>query len=108
MLPSADSSLQGPVAPKSGRNPQESLVTLRRSRYSLGESRRSLSVRPLTIAISNSGLTEPLKNGSVRPDRLKLEYVQVDPITAAMRRMVRGLEFDICEMAFTTYLCARA
>jgi len=76
--------------------------------YSLGESRRSFPVRPLTIAISNSGLTEPLKNGSVRPDRLKLEYVQVDPITAAMRRMVRGLEFDICEMAFTTYLCARA
>jgi len=25
-----------------------------------------------------------------------------------MRRMVRGLEFDICEMAFTTYLCAKA
>ena len=25
-----------------------------------------------------------------------------------MRRMCRGLEFDICEMAFTTYLCARA
>jgi 4,5-dihydroxyphthalate decarboxylase len=65
-------------------------------------------VRPFTIAIGNSGLTEPLKSGSVRSDRLKLEYVQVDPITAAMRRMVRGLEFDICEMAFTTYLCARA
>jgi 4,5-dihydroxyphthalate decarboxylase len=65
-------------------------------------------VRPLTIAIGNSGLTEPLRNGSVRPDRLKLEYIQVDPITAAMRRMVRGLEFDICEMALTTYLCARA
>ena len=25
-----------------------------------------------------------------------------------MRRMCRGLEYDICEMAFTTYLCARA
>jgi hypothetical protein len=22
--------------------------------------------------------------------------------------MVRGLEFDICEMAITTYICARA
>ena len=22
--------------------------------------------------------------------------------------MVRGLEFDVCEMAFTTYLCAKA
>ena len=27
---------------------------------------------------------------------------------AGMRRMVRDLEFDICEMAFTTYLCAKA
>ena len=26
----------------------------------------------------------------------------------AFRRMVRGLEFDICEMAITTYICARA
>jgi 4,5-dihydroxyphthalate decarboxylase len=62
----------------------------------------------LTIAIGNYGLTKPLKDGSVRVGDRKLEYVQVDPIVAAMRRMARGLEFDICEMAFTTYLCARA
>src|SRR5205085_4222252 len=29
-------------------------------------------------------------------------------IVKAFRRMVRGLEFDISEMAITTYLCARA
>src|SRR3984893_14432226 len=65
-------------------------------------------VRPLTIAIGSYGLTKPLKDGSVRNPDLNLEYIQVDPIIAAMRRMVRGLEFDICEMAFTTYLCAKA
>src|ERR1700739_2522252 len=65
-------------------------------------------VHPLTIAIGNYGLTKPLKDGSVRVGDLKLEYIQVDPIVAAMRRMVRGLEFDICEMAFTTFLCAKA
>ena len=65
-------------------------------------------MHPLRIAIGNYGLTKPLKDGSVRPDDLHLEYIQVDPIVAAMRRMVRGLEFDICEMAFTTYLCAKA
>ena len=42
------------------------------------------------------------------PPGLELEYVPVDAIVPAMRRMVRGLEFDICEMAFTTYLCAKA
>jgi ABC-type nitrate/sulfonate/bicarbonate transport system substrate-binding protein len=65
-------------------------------------------VHPLTIAIGNYGLTKPLKDGSVQSSGLNLEYIQVDPIVAAMRRMVRGLEFDICEMAFTTYLCAKA
>jgi 4,5-dihydroxyphthalate decarboxylase len=65
-------------------------------------------MRPLKIAIGNYGLTKPLKDGSVRSPDLNLEYIQVDPIVAAMRRMVRGLEFDICEMAFTTYVCAKA
>ena len=63
---------------------------------------------PLTIAIGNYGITKALKDGRVRADDLQLEYIQVDPIIAAMRRMVRGLEFDVCEMAFTTYLCAKA
>jgi 4,5-dihydroxyphthalate decarboxylase len=45
---------------------------------------------------------------SVQPDGLELQYVQVDPITSAFRRMVRNLEFDICEMALSTYLCAKS
>ena len=65
-------------------------------------------MHPLTIAIGNYGLTKPLKDRSVHTGELNLEYIGVDPIVAAMRRMVRGLEFDICEMAFTTYLCAKA
>ena len=62
----------------------------------------------LKIALGNYGLTKPLKDGSVAVGALELDYVQVDAIVPAMRRMVRGLEFDICEMAFTTYLCAKA
>src|SRR5215471_6636037 len=65
-------------------------------------------VPSLTMAVGNYGLTKPLKDGSVRIGDRKVEYVQVDPIVAAMRRMARGLEFDICEMAWTTYLCAKA
>jgi 4,5-dihydroxyphthalate decarboxylase len=64
-------------------------------------------MQPLTIALGNYGLTKPLKDSTVKA-RLPLDYVAVEPITAAMRRMVRGLDFDICEMAFTTYLCAKA
>jgi len=62
----------------------------------------------LTIAVGNYGLTKALKDGSLTSDRLALAPVEIAPITAAMRRMVRGLEFDICEMAFTTYLCAKS
>jgi 4,5-dihydroxyphthalate decarboxylase len=65
-------------------------------------------MRPLAIAIGDHGVAAALKDGTVRSDRLALEFVAVEPITAAMRRMVRTLEFDVCEMAFTTYLCAKA
>lgn len=62
----------------------------------------------LTIAIGSYGLTKALKDGTVKAPRLDLEFIEIEPITKAMRRMVRGMEFDICEMAFTTYLCAKA
>jgi 4,5-dihydroxyphthalate decarboxylase len=64
-------------------------------------------MQPLTIALGNYGLTKPLKDGAVNA-RVPLDFIAVEPITAAMRRMVRGLDFDISEMAFTTYLCAKA
>jgi 4,5-dihydroxyphthalate decarboxylase len=64
-------------------------------------------VRPFTIAIGSTGLTKPIIDKIVQPEGFELQYVQVDPITAAMRRMVRNLEFDICEMALSTYLCAK-
>ncbi|MFC1935936.1 ABC transporter substrate-binding protein [Chloroflexota bacterium] len=62
----------------------------------------------MKIAIGTYGVTKALKDGRVLSNRLELEHIQVDPITLALRRMVRGLEYDISEMAFTTYLCARA
>jgi 4,5-dihydroxyphthalate decarboxylase len=63
---------------------------------------------PLTIAIGSYGLTRALKEGGVASDRLTLDFVEIAPITKAMRRMVRSLDLDISEMAFTTYLCAKA
>ncbi len=65
-------------------------------------------MQPLTIALGNYGLTKPLKDQQVATGRLPLNYAAIDQIVPAMRRMCRGLEYDICEMAFTTYVCARA
>ena len=48
-----------------------------------------------------------LKDGTVKPTLCALEFIEVDPLIDAFRRMVRGLEFDLCEMAMTTYITAR-
>jgi len=65
-------------------------------------------VPALNIALGNYGLTKPLKTGQVPTGPLSLNYVPVEQIVPAMRKMCRALEYDICEMAFTTYVCARA
>jgi 4,5-dihydroxyphthalate decarboxylase len=62
----------------------------------------------MKTAIGTYGHTKALKDGTVRPKRVELAFEEVSPIIAAFRRMVRGLEFDVSEMAISTYLCARA
>jgi 4,5-dihydroxyphthalate decarboxylase len=62
----------------------------------------------LTTVTRTQGNNQALKDGTVRPKTFEFDFVEVDPLIAAFRRMVRGLEFDICEMAITTYICARA
>jgi 4,5-dihydroxyphthalate decarboxylase len=62
----------------------------------------------LKIAIASYGHTAALKDGSIRIEGVAADFVEVKPIVAAYRRMVRDLAFDVCEMAPTTYLIARA
>src|SRR5580658_6973943 len=62
----------------------------------------------LKIAIGTYGHTRALKRGDVRIDGVDPAFVEVVPIIGAFRRMVRDVEFDICEMAPTTYMIARA
>ena len=64
---------------------------------------------PKLITVTRTqGNNQALKDGTVRPKTFEADFLEVDPIIAAFRRMVRGNEFDICEMAITTYICARA
>lgn len=62
----------------------------------------------LKIAIGTYGHSRALKWGDVRIEGVDPAFVEVVPIIGAFRRMVRDLEFDICEMAPTTYMIARA
>jgi 4,5-dihydroxyphthalate decarboxylase len=62
----------------------------------------------LKTVTRTQGNNQALKDGTVRPTTFEFDFEEVDPIIAAFRRMVRGNEFDICEMAITTYICAKA
>src|ERR1700704_1077144 len=62
----------------------------------------------LKTVTRTQGNNQALKDGTVKPRGFEFDFVEVDPLIAAFRRMVRASEFDICEMALTTYICARA
>lgn len=62
----------------------------------------------LKTVTRTQGNNAALKDRSVTPRNYTLEFEEVPVLVRAFRRMVRDLEFDVCEMAFTTYLCARA
>jgi 4,5-dihydroxyphthalate decarboxylase len=62
----------------------------------------------LKTVTRTQGNNQALKDGTVKPRSFVFDFVEVDPLIAAFRRMVRGNEFDVCEMAITTYICARA
>jgi ABC-type nitrate/sulfonate/bicarbonate transport system substrate-binding protein len=67
-----------------------------------------MSKLTLKTALVTHGHTRALKDGTVTPRSFAFEFEEVPVIINAFRRMVRGLEFDVSEMAITTYLCARA
>lgn len=62
----------------------------------------------LTTVTRTQGNNQALKDGSVTPQGFALDFREVPVLVHAFRRMVRELDFDVCEMAFTTYLCAKA
>ena len=62
----------------------------------------------LRTALGKSPLVRALKQGVVPSDRVGFDFVEVDPVTRAFRRMVRTLEFDLCEIALTTHAQAHA
>ena len=59
-------------------------------------------------ALATRPHTAPLKDGTIRPPTFEFDFEEVPVIVKAFRRMVTSLDFDICELAMTTYLCARA
>lgn len=63
---------------------------------------------PLKIAIAEHPHTSAIRNGSIPIEGVDAEFITVQPQIGAFRRMVRDVEFDVCELAPTTYIIARA
>lgn len=62
----------------------------------------------LATATGSLGNVQALKDGAVIAQTCTVGFAEITPLINGFRRMVRALEFDVCEMPFGTYLCARA
>ena len=62
----------------------------------------------LTTALRTQPHTAALKSGEVPVRGATLSYIEVEPQILAFRRMVRDLAYDVCELAPTTYIIAKA
>jgi 4,5-dihydroxyphthalate decarboxylase len=66
----------------------------------------STSVR-LSTAIGAYPVCEPLRSGSIQVPGVELDQVSISPISNAILRMCRGLEFEVCEMSLVTFFAAK-
>jgi 4,5-dihydroxyphthalate decarboxylase len=62
----------------------------------------------LKIAVAEYPHTASVRNGTIPIEGVEAEIITVEPQIGAFRRMVRQVEFDVCELAPTTYIIARA
>jgi 4,5-dihydroxyphthalate decarboxylase len=67
-----------------------------------------VETRVLRTVTRTQGNNAALKDGTVTPVGCAFEFEEVPVLVHAFRRMVRELAYDVSEMAFTTYLCAKA
>ena len=62
----------------------------------------------LRTVTRTQGNNAALKDGTVVPAGARFDFEEIPVLVQGFRRMVRTLEFDVCEMALTTYLTAKA
>lgn len=62
----------------------------------------------LDISVANYPHTAALLSGEVPIEGVAPNFIEVIPQIGAFRRMVREVAFDVCEIAPTTYIIARA
>jgi 4,5-dihydroxyphthalate decarboxylase len=61
----------------------------------------------LSAVSRTQGNNRAVKDGRIAPSGAVLNFTEFPVLVKAFRRMVRDTEFDVCEMAITTYLVAK-
>lgn len=64
--------------------------------------------RTLATLLGDYPVTAALRRGEIPSDRVRLDFADVKPPSAAFKRTVRDLAFDVSELAIMTFLQARA
>ena len=72
------------------------------------EGKMHMTKRMLKAVSRTQGNNRRLKEGSTALPDFDLDFEEVNPLPRAFRRMVREQAFDVCEMALTTYIAAKA
>jgi hypothetical protein len=62
----------------------------------------------LDISIAEYPHTQKILSGEIPIEGVEPNFIDVKPQIGAYRRMVRDHEFDVCEIAPTTYIIARS
>ncbi|KPI11559.1 hypothetical protein OK074_2891 [Actinobacteria bacterium OK074] len=64
-------------------------------------------MQQLSVVLGEYPHGRALLDGEVPVAGYRIEPIEVRPVIAAYRRMIRALEFDVCELAPVSYLMAR-
>jgi 4,5-dihydroxyphthalate decarboxylase len=62
----------------------------------------------LNILLGTYPKTQPLKSGSVKVAGAELEFAPIDEAMRGFKNAVRGLKYEVCELAMSTFLQARS
>jgi len=62
----------------------------------------------LSTLLGDYPVTAALKSGAVRSPEIAFDFADVTAPATAFKRVVRNLEFDVAELAITTFLIAKA
>src|ERR1700721_2905079 len=69
---------------------------------------RDMGQLTLTAVTRTQGATRALKDGYIQPDGCTLNFEEVPVLIQASRRMVRTLDYDVSDVAFTSFMVAKA